>query len=83
MTLCAYSYRQFVEDCKLSNQQSEHTRKSDLDRLFIAADTASKQVDAESEGDGMNRAKALSIDEFLNAIVQLAIMKYSVPSHAC
>ena len=40
-----------------------------MDRLFIAVDTASKAVEAEAESDGMNRAKALSIDEFVNCLV--------------
>jgi len=73
------SYTQFIEDCRLSDQKSEFTRKSDLDRLFICTDTASKAVDAESETDGMNRSKALSVDEFLHALVQMAVMKYVMP----
>ena len=59
------AFSQFVEDCQLSSARSEFTKKSDLDRLFIAVDTASKQVEAEAETDGMNRSKALSVDEFV------------------
>jgi len=73
------NFSQFVEDCRLSDQKSEFTRKSDLDRLFISADTASKQIDAETQTDVMNRSKALSVDEFLNCIVSLATMRYVMP----
>jgi hypothetical protein len=70
------AYSQLVEDCKLASQKAEFTKKSDLDRLFIAVDTASKAVEAEAESDGMNRAKALSIDEFVNCLVNYAAMRY-------
>jgi len=73
------NYTQFVEDCRLSDQKSEFFRKSDIDRLFISADTASKQIDAETETDGMNRSKALSVDEFMNCIISLATMRYVMP----
>ena len=63
--------------CQLSNQKAEFTKKSDLDRLFIAVDTAGKKSDEEAQNDdGFNRAKALSIDEFVNCIVNLATMRY-------
>ena len=29
----------------------------------------------------MNRSKALSVDEFLHALVQMAVMKYGRPAH--
>ncbi len=70
------AYSQFIDDCQLSSQKAEFTKKSDLDRLFIAVDTASKQAEAEADTDGMNRAKALSIDEFVNCLVNLAAMRY-------
>jgi len=71
------NYSQFVDDCQLSNQKAEFTKKSDLDRLFIAVDTAGKKSDEEAQNDdGFNRAKALSIDEFVNCIVNLATMRY-------
>lgn len=71
-------FTQFVTDCNLPDPSSKYLRKADIDRLFIAVDTASKATE-EEESDGMNRAKALSADEFVNAIVQLAAMKYILP----
>ena len=71
-------FSQFVCDCNLPDPKSNHLRKADIDRLFIAVDTASKAT-ADEESDGFNRAKALSSDEFVNAIVQLAAMKCALP----
>jgi hypothetical protein len=67
---------QFVDDCRLANKISKACRKADLDRAFIAADAASGKLDKDEQDDGGNRGKALSPDEFLLCVVNIAIMKY-------
>ena len=69
-------FTQFVEDCQLSNKISKACRKADLDRAFIAADAASGKLEKDLQDDGGNRGKALSPEEFMLCVVNIAIMKY-------
>ena len=82
------AWTQFAKDFHLTSNSSKFCKQSDIDRLFIAVDSASKHQEKEAlreaakRGDRPNRAiledksNALSRNEFLTALVHLAINKY-------
>jgi hypothetical protein len=91
MTLNAWTL--FVKDFHLASNRSKYCKQSDIDRLFIAVDKASKFREKEEERErakrvlagkegakaqakGEERENALSRNEFLIALVHLAINKY-------
>ena len=91
MTLNAWTL--FVKDFHLASNKSKYCKQSDIDRLFIAVDKASKFREKEEERErakrvlagkegakaqakGEERENALSRNEFLIALVHLAINKY-------
>lgn len=76
-TLSLNPYTEFAEDCTLASKASKFCKKSDLDRAFIAADAASNRLSGEEKAaGGANRGKALSPDEFILCLVNIAILRY-------
>ena len=76
-TLSLNPYTEFAEDCALASKASKFCKKSDLDRAFIAADAASNRLSGEEKAaGGANRGKALSPDEFILCLVNIAILRY-------
>lgn len=66
-------FSQLIEDCKIASNSSKFCRKSDMDRVFIAADAASAKLARESGGGAaaaVDGAKTLSADEFVYCVVR-------------
>ncbi|DBA81483.1 TPA: hypothetical protein ACH3X1_007263 [Trebouxia sp. C0004] len=62
-----------LEDCKISDADSQYVRRSDCDTLFIVANY---QPDKKDPSVAVNDEHALMRFEFLEAIVRLAVAKY-------
>ena len=76
-------FTQFCEDCEFAFKESAHCHKSDLDRVFIAADTASnKMAGAKAAEQGVNRMKALSLDEFVTCLVTIGALRHIIEETA-
>ena len=73
---------EFVRDFGLASAKSKHCKSVDLDRIFIAVDTATKNYEAKQpktdkkQGDSSERTKSLSIAEFLYALVRIAAARF-------
>ena len=78
-------WAQFVSDCKLASMKFKFCKKSDCDRIFIAVDSKSRAAEKEEKVKGTQASgasdlgkKELSRFEFLTAVVQLAIARYTM-----
>ena len=67
------AYSQFTEDMQLVDKRSSSCQKKDFDQLFIAVD-ASNLTNKVSEPFG--KKKLLNRREFLQVLVQIAVMRY-------
>ena len=72
---------ELVRDFELCSPKFKHCKSVDIDRIFIAVDTASKMYDKKNpkpdkEGGQTERTKSLSIAEFLYAIVRIAAARF-------
>jgi hypothetical protein len=76
-TMSLNPYSQLIEDACLVLKASKRCQRSDLDRVFIAADSASAKIAPSGTGSaGVNRKNALSIDEFLHCLVHIATIRH-------
>ena len=74
-----------IDECALVKPGSKYCKKADLDRAFIAADAASNRLTPEQQLEGLNRGKALTLDEFLFCLVNIVCFqprRSPLPTHA-
>ena len=72
-------YAKFITEFKLSSNKLAFAKRSHCDGIFLAVDTASKNFkggDDEGPVDKHDRAKSLSIAEFIHVLVRLAVARY-------
>ena len=70
------AFTQFTEDFELPDKRSDHCKKKDFDGLFIAADASNVSHKIPEK---YKTKKKLNRREWLQVLVQIAIMRYVMP----
>ena len=86
LTIGLNQWTQFLVDFKLVQKKSKYCKKSDMDRVFIAVDTASAKLEAQnafiSKTQGPSndeKQKELNRVEFITCLANIAINRYILP----